>query len=69
MNQKQASTIMMGLGIALAVLVTGVLMAVGTIIEQADAQGPGTGFCIRLNKFFGASGREAAENCTPAGDR
>ena len=68
MNQKQASTTIMALAIALAVL-AGVIVTVATISEQAYAttQGgnPGINFCINFwRQIIGGHG--AAQQCTPA---
>jgi hypothetical protein len=61
MNQKQTSTIIVGLAIALAVL-AGVIMTVATISEQAYAA-PGTGQCIRGAIEAGFEPRVAAGIC------
>ena len=64
MNQKQASTTIMALAIALAVL-AGVIMTVATISEQAYAARPAftTGDCIKSFVESGFTHRQAAGLC------
>jgi hypothetical protein len=64
MNQKQTSTIIVSLAIALAVL-AGVIMTVATIAEQAYAPRPAftMGDCIKEVVAQGFNHREAAALC------
>jgi hypothetical protein len=64
MNQKQASTIIIGLAIALAML-TGVIVTVATISQQAHAQSS-TALCMQhYRPIYG--GPTAARICVGAG--